>query len=100
MVFTFIISKKSIHYELIVSEDIQVKPLEHDSFSLETLQLLAKMHRVLYETYLAKHKRRNCVTTAIYYFQHKGFEIRIKERPKDIEGVLPFSHLLQVVIDD
>ena len=80
MVYTFIISKNSIDYELHVNGKVEVKPMPHAVISEETIKVLARVHEVFFKGYYISLKEEGeLLPAAIRYFNDNGFIVREKQ---------------------
>jgi hypothetical protein len=83
MVHTFIVTNRSVSFELHIDGKVEVRPLGHPHFHPETVQLLAKMHRSLIMLSFINTKEEDLVTASLQYFDRKGFLIKpVSEEPR------------------
>jgi hypothetical protein len=81
MVHKFIITKKSVNFELHVDGVVELKPLPENEFSRETVELLARMHHVFLQGYLIRHRPNDLLSASLQYFIKNGFDVKdITER--------------------
>lgn len=76
MITKLIISKNSVHLEVVLDGNVQVYPLPDNVLGTETLNLLAQTFQVQLDAYLGQKDNHNLLELVVRHFEKKGFEVR------------------------